>query len=475
MTNVEAGPFAFENLGPVREADVRLRPLSVFIGPNNAGKSYAALMIYALAQGLTGRVRRPFTLAESFEDALDRQLQRPEQRRPFESLSTTQRNAIADELETYRQLVEADVEEAIRRYFGSRETKEPVHSLADQSPMTVLAGETGGRDPFLTLKIGPAGKEMSWAPFDLAGTTVPMLPGTPLPPIESDRFGRDAISRQMWLQLLAGSGFPRGNTYYLPAARSGIMVGLEALVTTAMATVWRSAGTDAVVVPPFPGVVSDFLEILVAMRVSAAPLPRASGELKPVISLLEGHVLRGEIAVGREITDRLSLVYNADGVRLPITRASSMVAELAPLDLWLKHLVKPGDLIIIDEPEAHLHPEHQRLIARVLVRLVRAGVRVLCPTHSSLILNQISNHLLASQLSTLERTSLGYTDDDLLGLDDVAVYLFEPRSDGTHVEPVMIEPDWGISEDEFVRVSEAIGEETYRVATALDARLAGTS
>ena len=43
-----------KHFGPIREADVTLGRLTVFIGPNNAGKSYMAMLLYALLR-LFGR------------------------------------------------------------------------------------------------------------------------------------------------------------------------------------------------------------------------------------------------------------------------------------------------------------------------------------------------------------------------------------------------------------------------------------
>jgi ABC-type cobalamin/Fe3+-siderophores transport system ATPase subunit len=126
-------------------------------------------------------------------------------------------------------------------------------------------------------------------------------------------------------------------------------------------------------------------------------------------------------------------------------------------------------MLVIEEPEAHLHPENQRRVARALVRLVRAGVTVLCTTHSPLILHQVSNHILASRADPARRKELGFTEEDLLREEEVGAYLFRMREDGrgSEIQPLRIEPDFGIPEDEFVRVSEAIGEETYRLTGPL--------
>ena len=42
-----------ENFGPIREGTVELRPLTVFVGANNSGKSYMATLIYAVSRALS--------------------------------------------------------------------------------------------------------------------------------------------------------------------------------------------------------------------------------------------------------------------------------------------------------------------------------------------------------------------------------------------------------------------------------------
>ncbi len=38
--------FNIKNLGPVKDAEINLQPLTLFIGNNNTGKTYAAYALY---------------------------------------------------------------------------------------------------------------------------------------------------------------------------------------------------------------------------------------------------------------------------------------------------------------------------------------------------------------------------------------------------------------------------------------------
>lgn len=41
-----------ENLGPIKKGEVELKPLTVFIGPNNTGKTYLAYLISGMCENL---------------------------------------------------------------------------------------------------------------------------------------------------------------------------------------------------------------------------------------------------------------------------------------------------------------------------------------------------------------------------------------------------------------------------------------
>ena len=48
-----------KNFGPIEKAEIALRPLTVFVGESNTGKTYLAALIYALHQNFGGLSQFP--------------------------------------------------------------------------------------------------------------------------------------------------------------------------------------------------------------------------------------------------------------------------------------------------------------------------------------------------------------------------------------------------------------------------------
>ncbi len=48
-----------------------------------------------------------------------------------------------------------------------------------------------------------------------------------------------------------------------------------------------------------------------------------------------------------------------------------------------------GDLLIIENPEAHLHPKGQSKLAELMCLAAQAGVQIFCETHSDHIVNGV--------------------------------------------------------------------------------------
>ena len=60
------------NLGPIAGADIELRPMTVFVGPSNTGKSYLAILVYALHRFFSNHYQQSIRLGG--DSAIERSL-----------------------------------------------------------------------------------------------------------------------------------------------------------------------------------------------------------------------------------------------------------------------------------------------------------------------------------------------------------------------------------------------------------------
>lgn len=98
-----------------------------------------------------------------------------------------------------------------------------------------------------------------------------------------------------------------------------------------------------------------------------------------------------EISPGMAFTT--TAIDNTDFIRLQIsgsrpTNTGFGIAYTLPVVVALLS-AQPGALILIENPEAHLHPRGQSRIGELMARAAAAGVQVLAETHSDHVLNAV--------------------------------------------------------------------------------------
>ena len=157
-----------------------------------------------------------------------------------------------------------------------------------------------------------------------------------------------------------------------------------------------------------------------------------------------------------------------------LSRASSMVSELAPVVLFLRGTIGRSDTLIMEEPEAHLHPAAQTQMAAALARLVRAGVRVVITTHSDWLLQEIANLIREGELE--EQTGEPAGEGDLpssLRPSEVGIWLFrkDDNSAGSIVKEIPFDRSEGVEPEEY----EDVAEELYNRSANLQNRLVETA
>jgi predicted ATPase len=367
--------------------------------------------------------------------------------------------AIRDAFYKFVELKERAVASSLDEFFSTHVS--PLSGeLLEQltSPTIELVGEASA-EPLVRISLSGGHFVASIQIEDIA-FSARHLPKTLRDVFSVRELGR-VISERVWSQKMEEYGLFEAGHYYLPSSRSGFLTAWPLISSVLVDIVRGRLGHEPIEFAGLQGVAGDFLQSLAGARPSS--LRRRRGpRSRPVLSMqaLEETILGGRVVMQNA---RNELMYDTGGIRIPVEKASSMVGELAPLDVFMRDLLQAGDLLVIDEPEAHLHPQNQRNMAKVIVRLVNEGIRVICPTHSSLILHQISNHIVANQSNSTDIENMGFLPVDMLDHTKVAVYSFKQGEYGTNITAITVEEDYGIPEDDFVEVAEQIGLETLRI------------
>ncbi len=494
MTDLNAqNPLELEvkNFGPIAEAKINLRPFTVFVGPSNTGKSYLAILIYTLHEHFSGGARFNY-VPNSFIDRMiwDQQLSQKD----WESLSEWLENVFERMREPPTKentLLSGSAEDLIRsafrrfdergdvlgngisRFFGVDETKGLIRKSSQGSAQVTLKRPVledanlfiqtltiGARKTALKTTIPEnIPDERNFSNANISSSFRDLLR-----PKSGPRTEHELMVANSLIGSLAGSIFPSliapldMPAFYLPADRTGIMHSHMAVTSALIHNAPMAGLRQTPPTPMFSGVLADFLEQLINLggQTQQSHWPRRTKDLG---GLIEKALLDGTVHIQRTETGYPRFTYQPEGWKdeLPLLNASSMVSELAPVVLYLRHVVQPDNVLIIEEPESHLHPAMQVEFTRQLAALVRAGVRVIITTHSEWVLEELANIVRLSGLSKAERKGIE-GGDVALRPEEVGAWLFQPknRPRGSVVKEIPLDDDSGLFPSGFDEVAVAL-------------------
>lgn len=450
------------DVGPIRDADLSLAPLTVLVGPSGSGKSYAAALVDSLSSA-------PRLAAQVVTDTIPMSV-------PAKRLAAaTERLARAVDVDVARAVIFGTADQHANQEFSNWLSQ--VY-LAAGAFCTEVAGElalscwhnslvaqvrAGGQSakvicshqpnrPIEDAKAGINYTTSVFAPTDgdrfLHGAELARLAAnyTNVPADAQASFDpRAHLCVAAMLAAFRNAADEFGEqTWLLPAGRAGLWHARR-LAATAIG----QGSADGMAVRP---VLQFFLGLA---KIDAAK----PGVLASVADEIDERIHQGQIRAHYSPGSLPDVRFFQPGLVIPIDRASSSIAELAPLTLWVRHLVVPGALLIIEEPEAHLHPTKQLALAEALARLVRAGVRLVITTHSDLLLRKLGAVVMKTALSYRDDPEREIGDWDLRP-DDLAVYRFSEHSEGGFVTTrETVDNKYGIDTEELSQVEEELYEE----------------
>jgi hypothetical protein len=146
---------------------------------------------------------------------------------------------------------------------------------------------------------------------------------------------------------------------------------------------------SAAVGDTFPGTFDRY----VASTIEAWQKSRSKSKLREIDKDLQRLGINWKVAVKRRSDVALELQVARTRVWIPgqpnylvsLADVGLGTAQVLPVVVAL-HAAGAGQLVYIEQPELHLHPNAQVRLAEIIVKAIRRGVRIIIETHSSLLL-----------------------------------------------------------------------------------------
>ena len=450
-----------KNFGPIAKGEIDLRPLTVFVGPSNTGKSWLAVLIHALQKQFDAPVgqssdddedMRAWLAARSSggKAPIPPGIPKRIATRAFLSMPTYLREQLG--IGDPGTLVRENTTEAKIGLSTGNEAAKIFWKFPDGNDWPDLYGRLkirkgvarrfqdeilSRRNPELRALLAkkPSLEYLASMPD---GTTTPWESALweAIPTLLDDIRGPLAKAR----------------IFYLPAGRTGLMNTYQTIIRSFIREASKVKQQDPLDISDLTGVMGGFIAHIFSL--GKLHSEQKLGELdQKLAQSVEKNILKGKITIGDINPFFPYFFYTPDRWKrpMPLMHASSMVSELAPVVLYLRYLVAPGDILILEEPESHLHPEAQVKLIDEVAKWVNAGVRVVLTSHSEWLLEAITNVI------DQEKLSKGKSHDSpAIAEDSVGVWRFEQqeRTQGTIIRELPLDPETGLYDTGYEDVAD---------------------
>ena len=413
--------FTFRNLGPIRRAELELGDLTVIAGRNNTGKTYLVYTLYGFLK--TWRTFPPSSRSTArypvFEWICGRAVDTGQAELPVSpDVLSRERRAVM---------------RALTRQFSENVLSTVFNASPEEFENASIDVQFGAEPPWGAVSAEP--EDTPSIRYD--GTNLSAVAAPPA----GDRIHPVVMRRRLWsryLRLL----FPElpSDPFVLSAERFGISLfyreldfGKSQIVDLLQKYGDRRRRKDS----DFP---FDLLDETVGRY--ALPIKENIDYTRSIPDLRRQRSEVYEDAFFKDIRKLMDGYYTASGdeiefrsaargdrrFAIPLHLASSSARGLSDLYFFLRHAARRNHLLIIDEPESHLDTANQILLARLLARLVQAGLKVLVTTHSDYIVKEINNLIMLSRSFDKKAgvmRKLKYAKDDCIAPERIRAYVAE--------------------------------------------------
>ena len=427
--------FTFRNIGPIENAELELGDLTIIAGRNNTGKTYLVYTLYGFLKTwetwpapprlrpsrarppAEARTAAPFSLFEQIAELIaeDGQAQLPVDP---DALNRDRKHAMATMTRRFS-------EYGLAQVFSS-----PPEKFEDAS----IRAELGTAFPWHVQSVDAAPEHDDILTIRYNGTslfaTAHQSPGKRLHPL--------GLRRRLWRQYLRFL-FPElpFDPFVLSAERFGISLFYRELDLrkSQLVDLLQKIGDTKNKVPHFPFDLIDETVSRYARPIkdnidytrSIPDLRKQKSEVyddgffKDIRKLMNGYY-----AASSDALEFRSIARRDRRFAIPLHLASSSARGLSDLYFFLRHVARRDHLLIIDEPESHLDTTNQILLARLLARIVRGGLKAIITTHSDYLIKELNNLImLNSSFRNKAKVikKLQYAKDDCIAPEKIRAYI----------------------------------------------------
>ncbi|NHI95058.1 MAG: hypothetical protein EAX96_21385 [Candidatus Lokiarchaeota archaeon] len=430
-----------ENFGPIEKSEIKIKPLTLFIGPNGTGKTWTATLIACL---LSPHMWKYYSNAYA-KEKLSERYEIIENAIKDLSVNGNAKIDMKNFMEDYGDEYISNVARLLPKYMpkllGSQTISfENLHivaelkdekflSLLNESSINTKIGENEDGEALLKLftqKEDPNLYIIARSSKELQEMPIYMI--------------RDIIASIVFI-IIHRSFY--NAIYFFPAERTGIMQFISAINSSKLN---EEEITNKIRVSKNKN--ERFLSVLLndlfhTISVACDPQKqkrrlkqaKKNSQIMKYIDLskiLEDEILCGGIETVEKSDESIEILFKLkdDDNVFDIPPVSSGIKDLIPLVLYLRYMAEERDLVVIDEPEMNLHPEAQIKIMEFLAMMVNSGLNVITTTHSPYLVDHISNLTKAHKLKKDGRKKLEdkfKLKNDLCFIDanKVSAYLFD--------------------------------------------------
>ena len=184
---------------------------------------------------------------------------------------------------------------------------------------------------------------------------------------------------------------------------------------------------------PTTGMYLEFLNDMTGLnRIKPRPDTASEIVLKLFRTILEGEVNKEET----------TYIYTTNDASMPVSAAAASIREIAPLQILAKKQDVSRCAILVEEPEAHLHPLKQRMMADIIGALSHNGAIMQITTHSDYFLRRLNELIMFAKakkttddpdkLRTLSE-KVNIVEDMSIDESIIGAYLLRKQADNTSI------------------------------------------